>query len=132
MLTIQIIFFPTARQLACKLPVIKLNFAENSKVERREDVSPTGHSRNAKVLEMAPGMTEEEAKQSVNAIAHEVKSAVSERIGLGKWKEMTWVQRLEAINAAAREVPPPTSLPSSPFEKDRGGFEKRRVDCLEK
>ena len=114
------------------MPVIKLNFAENSKVERREDVSSTGHSRIAKVLEMAPGMTEEDAKQSVNAIPHEVKSSVSERIGLGKWKEMTWAQRLEAINAAAREVHPSTSLPSSPFEKDRGGFEKRRVDYLEK
>ncbi len=114
------------------MPVIKLNFAENSKVERREDVSSTGHSRIAKVLEMAPGMTEEDAKQSVNAIPHEVKSSVSERIGLGKWREMTWVQRLEAINAAAREVHPSTSLPSSPFEKDRGGFEKRRVDYLEK
>jgi hypothetical protein len=131
-LTIENFFFSTARQLACKLPVIKLNFAQNLKVERREDVSPTGHSRNARVLEMAPRMTEEEAKQSVIAEPHAVKSSVSERIGLGKWKEMTWAQRLEAINAAAREVHPSTSLPSSPFEKDKGGFEKRRVDYLEK
>jgi hypothetical protein len=51
---------------------------------------------------MAPEVTEEEAKQKVQAIPHEVKSAVSERIGLGTWKEMTWVQRLEAINTSAQ------------------------------
>jgi len=50
---------------------------------------------------MATVLTEEEAKQKVMAIPHEVKSAVSERIGLGKWKQMTWVQRLEAINPSA-------------------------------
>ena len=77
-------------------------------------------------------MTKEEAQQAVKATALGVKSVVSERIGLGKWKEMTWAQRLEAINAAAREVHPSTSLLSSPFEKDKGGFEKRRVDYLEK
>ena len=51
---------------------------------------------------MEPVMTEEEAKQKVLAIPLDVKSAVSERIGLGKWKEMTWVQRLEAINPSAQ------------------------------
>ena len=51
---------------------------------------------------MEPVMTEEEAKQKVLAIPLDVKSAVSERIGLGKWKEMTWVQRLEAINTSAQ------------------------------
>jgi hypothetical protein len=58
---------------------------------------PVAVSTIAKALERAPGMTEEEAQLAVKATPLEVKSAVSERIGLGKWKEMTWVERLEAI-----------------------------------
>ncbi len=71
-----------------------MHFAWSTKASRR----PSRDKKKRKVVQMP----EEEAKQKVQAIPHEVKSAVSERIGLATWKEMSWVQKLDAINLSAQ------------------------------